>query len=174
MSLKAAPDALDFLSVPARLPSLPVSLQLLAQEDAPPLSVEMRTVTEEGSACSSIARSKSGQAHAVDQRAHLRRGCQLQSRTGGRLGEVLGGLAESMREAESVVGEVKALAAHGRVTGAVLTVLPVLIALMMTFVNPGYLNIIFENQTGRLITIVCVIALVTAHFVIRKIVDIRL
>jgi tight adherence protein B len=99
---------------------------------------------------------------------------KLQTRTGGKLSEVLAGLAETMREAASVEGEVKALAAHGRVTGAVLTVLPLGIAVLMTLVNPGYLNILFENPTGRIMIVACLLALVAAHFIIRKIVDVRL
>jgi len=56
----------------------------------------------------------------------------------------------------------------------VLTALPILIGIMMTMVNPGYLNIIVEDPTARTITILCLLALVAAHFVIRKIVDVRL
>jgi len=99
---------------------------------------------------------------------------KLQSRTGGKLSEVLAAMAETMRESISVEGEVKALAAHGRVTGTVLTVMPILIAVLMTAVNPGYLNILLENETGRSLVIACLIALVAAHFVIRKIVNVRL
>jgi len=44
---------------------------------------------------------------------------------------------------------------------------------MMSFVNPGYLNIIVENPTARILTVGCVVALVVAHFVIKKIVDVR-
>jgi Flp pilus assembly protein TadB len=44
----------------------------------------------------------------------------------------------------------------------------------MQAVNPGYLDILFENPTGREMIAVCVVALVAAHFVIRKIVDIKL
>ena len=99
---------------------------------------------------------------------------KMQSRTGGKLSEVLTGMAETMREAQSVEGEVKSLAAHGRVTGAVLTVLPLIIALLMTAVNPGYLNILIENPTGRTLVVICAVALLVAHFVIRKIVDVKL
>ena len=99
---------------------------------------------------------------------------KLQSRTGGKLSDVLATMAETMREAISVEGEVRALATHGRVTGAVLMVLPIIIGVLMTVVNPGYLNILIENETGRKLVIGCAIALVAAHFVIRRIVSVRL
>jgi Flp pilus assembly protein TadB len=44
----------------------------------------------------------------------------------------------------------------------------------MTAVNPGYLNILVENPTGRIMIVMCLLALVAAHFIIRKIVDVRL
>src|SRR5207245_2476240 len=99
---------------------------------------------------------------------------KLQSRTGGKLSEVLLAMSESMREAAAVEGEVKALAAHGRITGSVLTVLPLGIGALLTVVSPGYLNILFENPTGQNLVIVCALALVAAHFLIRKIVNVRL
>ena len=154
---------------------MPVSIELLAQEDTPPLSTEMRKTVEErklGMQLDQALENLATRVPIVNVRVFVA-AVKLQSRTGGKLSEVLDGLAESMREAGSVEGEVKALAAHGRVTGAVLTALPILIALMMNFVNPGYLNIIVENPTARILTIACVLGLVAAHFVIRKIVDVR-
>jgi tight adherence protein B len=174
---KQFPDALDFLSRSLRAGHpLPVSLELLAQEESAPLSTEMRKTAEERRLGMQLD-------HALDNLAkrvpliNVRifvAAVKMQSRTGGRLSEVLGGLAEGMREADAVEGEVKALAAHGKVTGAVLTFLPFLIAFMMMLVNPGYLNILLENPTARLATAGCMLALVAGHFVIRKIVDVRL
>jgi len=174
---KQFPDALDFLSRSLRAGHpMPVSLELLAQEESPPLSIEMRKTAEERRLGMQLD-------HALENLArrlpliHVRifvAAVKMQSRTGGRLSDVLGGLAEGMREADAVEGEVKALAAHGKVTGAVLTCLPFGIALMMTFVNPGYLNILLEHPTARLITAGCLLGLVAGHFVIQKIVDVRL
>jgi tight adherence protein B len=171
------PDALDFLARSLRAGHpLPVCLELLAQEEAPPLSVEMRKTTDErrlGLPLDQALDNLAKRMPLLNVRVFVA-AVKLQSRTGGKLSEVLGGLAENMREAASIEGEVRALAAHGRVTGSVLTMLPIGIALLMQAVNPGYLNILFENSTGREMIVVCVVALVAAHFVIRKIVDIKL
>jgi tight adherence protein B len=171
------PDALDFLARSLRAGHpLPISLEMLAQEEAPPLSIEMRITAEERKlgmpldlALDNLAR----RIPLLNVRLFVA-AVKLQSRTGGKLGEVLGGLAETMREAASVQGEVRALAAHGRATGLVLTALPIAIALMMQAVNPGYLDILFETPAGVEMVVVCLAALVAAHFVIRKIVDVRL
>ena len=174
---KQFPDALDFLgrSLRAGHP-LPVCLELLAQEEAGPMATEMRKTADERKLGMPLDQALDNLAKRVpllNVRIFVA-AVKLQSRTGGKLSDVLGAMGENMREAISVEGEVKALAAHGRVTGAVLTVLPVLIALLMTAVNPGYLNILFESDTGKNMVIVCAIALVAAHFVIRRIVNVRL
>ena len=79
-----------------------------------------------------------------------------------------------MRESQSLRGEVKALAANGKMTGTVLTVLPLFIAAMMVTVNPGYLDILFQTEQGKNLIFICIACLILAHFIIRKIVDIRL
>jgi tight adherence protein B len=171
------PDALDFLARSLRAGHpLPISLEMLAQEESPPLSAEMRTTAEERKLGMPLDQALDNLANRIpllNVRLFVA-AVKLQSRTGGKLGEVLGGLAETMREGTALQGEVRSLAAHGRATGAILTALPIGIAVMMNVVNPGYLDILFENPTGREMVVVCVVALVAAHFVIRKIVDVRL
>jgi tight adherence protein B len=171
------PDALDILARSLRAGHpLAVSLDLLAQDETPPLSTEMRKTAEErklGMPLDQALDNLAKRMPLLNVRIFVA-AVKLQSRTGGRLSEVLSGLAEMMREATAVEGEVRALAAHGRVTGSVLTVLPIGIAALMTAVNPGYLDILFENPTGREMIVVCLVALVAAHFVIRKIVDVKL
>jgi tight adherence protein B len=171
------PDALDFLARCLRVGHpLPVSLEMLAQEEAAPLSTEMRKTVDErrlGMPLDQALDNLKKRMPILNVRLFVA-AVKLQTRTGGKLSEVLGGLAETMREAASIEGEVRALAAHGRVTGAVLTVLPLGIATLMTLVNPGYLSILVDNPTGRIMIVACLLALVAAHFVIRKIVDVRL
>ena len=99
---------------------------------------------------------------------------QLHSRTGGKLSEVMGSLAENMREALSLRGEVKALAAHGRLTGVILTVLPIGIAGMMLMVNPDYMFVLYNHPWGKNLIAAAIGCLVAAHFIIRKIVDIEI
>jgi tight adherence protein B len=99
---------------------------------------------------------------------------QLQSRTGGKLNEVLANLAETMRESASLKGEVRSLAAHGRLTGLVLTILPIGIAIIMTVVNPGYLVVLFQHPYGKYLIGAAVGCLLLAHLLIQRIVDIKI
>jgi len=62
----------------------------------------------------------------------------------------MSGLAENMRESNALQGEVRALAAYGKLTGMILTILPIGIAVMMLIVSPGYMQVLFNDPTGKI------------------------
>lgn len=170
------PDVLDSLARALRAGyPLSASMEMISAETLPPVSSEMRKTSAEANLGMGWPRALEN----LERRMPLLEvnlfiaAVQLHARTGGKLSEVLGGLAENMREAIALQGEVRALAAHGKLTGVILTVLPIFIAGMMLFVSPGYMQILFHYPYGKDFIAAAVGCLVLAHFVIRKIVDIK-
>ena len=170
------PDVLDSLARALRAGyPLSAAMDMIASETSPPVSEEMqRTSTE-----ANLGR---GWPHALENlgtrvpllEVHMFiAAVQLHSRTGGKLSEVMGGMAENMRESLALQGEVRSLAAHGKLTGVVLTILPIGIGIMMMFVSPNYMQVLFNHPIGKDLAAAAVICLILAHFVIRKIVDIE-
>lgn len=171
------PEALEALARALRAGhAFPAGMELLASECLPPVSTEIRKTAMEGNFGTSWEQALQNLAIRVPlQDVHLFvAAAQLQNRTGGKLTDVLTKLAETMRESASLKGEVRSLAAHGKLTGAVLTALPVAIAGMMFFVNPSYLMTLYANPFGKDLIAAAVICLVAAHFVIRRLVDVRI
>lgn len=171
------PEALDYLGRALRAGHpFAASLEMLASESQPPLSLEMRTTFEERQLGMSWEQALDNLATRVPVMdvSFFAAAVLLQSRTGGKLGEVLGRLAETMRERSMVRGEIRALSTHGRVTGMVLTAIPIVVALVMSFVNPAYLGILLNNPRGKDLILAAAACLVTAHLVIRKIVNVKL
>jgi tight adherence protein B len=171
------PDALDSLARALRAGHpFSAGLQLLAQEAGEPLATELRkTATEVQFGRSwDVALDNLARRLPLPEMGLFAAAIQLHGRTGGKLGEVLGNLAETMRESVSLRGEVRALAAHGRMSGGVLTVLPIGIAIVLTFVNPAYLGTLIAHPMGRQLVAAAISCVILAHFVIRKIVDIKL
>jgi tight adherence protein B len=170
------PDVLDSLARALRAGyTLSAAMEMIAMETAPPVSEEMRRTSTEAN----LGR---GWPHALEnlgKRVPLLEvnmfisAVQLHARTGGKLSEVMSGMAENMREALALQGEVRSLAAHGKLTGLVLTILPVGIAIMMLFVSPNYMQVLFNHPLGKDLIAAAVICLILAHFVIRAIVDIE-
>ena len=170
------PDTLDSLSRALRAGHpFAAALELVANEADVPVSTELRRAAVEGNFGTSWQQALGNLSARVPllEVNLFAAAVQLHSRTGGKLSEVLGSLSESLREALSLKGEVKAIAAHGKMTGMVLTVLPLLIAFTMTMVNPSYLGVLIHNENGKYLLTGAVLCLVAAHFIIRRIVDIK-
>ena len=171
------PDALESL-VRAMRAGHPFAagMELLATESVPPVSTEMRKTLDEWKLGMSWNQALDNlvQRMPVLDVAVFAAAVKLQIRTGGRLGEVLARLAESMRENSAIQGEVRSLAAHGRLTGRILSILPLFIAGMMFFVNPAQMMILIQHPMGKNMIVIAGLCLVAAHFIIRKLVDIRL
>lgn len=171
------PDVLDSLARALRAGyPLSAAMNICAAEAAAPVAAELRhTATE-----ANLGRGWPQALENLGRRVPLLEvntfiaAIQLHARTGGRLSEVMAGLAEQMREGLALQGEVRSLAAHGKMTGLILTILPVGIAVMMMIVSPGYMNVLFNHPMGKTLIAAAIGGLVLAHFVIRKIVDIEI
>lgn len=72
----------------------------------------------------------------------------IQSRTGGRLADILEVLSEFMRDREEVRREVRALTADGRISALVLGALPFLVAGALLVMNPDYVMPLFTEPLG--------------------------
>jgi len=173
----AFPDVLDSMARALRAGyALPAAVDMVASDSPEPVSTELKKASAEATLGMGWDRALENLARRVPvlEVNIFISAVVLHSRTGGRLGEVLAGVAENMREAISLQGEVRALAAHGKLTGAILTVLPLVIALMMTIFSPGYMQTLYYHPWGKTLIAGAVACLVLAQLVIRKIVDIKI
>lgn len=97
----------------------------------------------------------------------------LQKRTGGNLAEILDKLAYVIRERFKLRGKIKAISAHGRMTGMALTMIPMGVALMMFWVNPSYVTFFIEDEVGNMMLGAALALQTVGYLIIRKIVTIE-
>jgi tight adherence protein B len=97
----------------------------------------------------------------------------LQKRTGGNLAELLDKLAYLIRERFKLRGRIRAISAHGRMTGTVLSLIPVVVGAIMFYVNPFYARFFVEDETGRLMIGGAIGMQLVGYGVIKKIVSIE-
>ncbi len=171
------PEALDSLTRAMRAGHpLAMALDLLAEETPMPLAAELRRTVTEVRLGLPLEQALENLANRLPllEVGIFSSALKLQVRTGGKLSEVMERLAESMREADALRSEVRAIAAHGRMTGIILTILPLFIAGTMAMVNPGYLESLVNYEHGSDLIAGAVACLILAHFIIRRIVDIRI
>ena len=97
----------------------------------------------------------------------------LQKRTGGNLAEVLDKLAYLIRERFKLRGRIRAISAHGRMTGTVLSMIPAAVGVLMFYVNPDYVLFFVHDTTGNWMMGGAVALQLIGYAVITKIVSIE-
>ncbi|MCW5977224.1 MAG: type II secretion system F family protein [Bryobacteraceae bacterium] len=170
-------DALDSLARAMRAGNtLAAALEIVASECPEPLAGELRTLVEErrfGRSWEEALDNLVARAPLVEV-SIFAAAIKLQNRAGGRLNEVLARLAETLRDSESLRSEVRSIAAHGRFTGRLLTVIPILICALMLTLNPGYFDSFLAHPLGKDLAVAAGMSVAAAHLLIRKLVDISL
>ncbi len=171
------PDALDSMARALRAGhALAGALEILATEAPQPLRAELRRTMDEYKLGSSWELALTGLAERIPllEIRLFTAAILLQNRTGGRLTEVLERLAETIRDSISLRGDIKAISAHGKLTGLILTLLPILIAATMYYTSPGYLDVLVVHPLGPTLITTAGIFLLLGHLVIKKIVSIKI
>ena len=97
----------------------------------------------------------------------------IQRQIGGNLAEVLDNIAETIRERVKLRQEIKTLTAQGRLSGIIIGVLPIVLAVFLLTINPEYIRILFIHPIGKLMIGIALTAEVVGILVIRKIVSIE-
>ena len=97
----------------------------------------------------------------------------VQKETGGNLTEILDRTTEVIRERVRIEGEVRVRTAQGRLTGWILSLLPVILLFLMSLVNPDYAHVLLHDPIGQKLLYLGVALITVGTFIIRKIVDIK-
>jgi tight adherence protein B len=97
----------------------------------------------------------------------------LQRQTGGNTAEVIDRVAETIRERSELRRIVRILTAQGRMSRWVVTSLPVGLLLMITLINPGYMDPLYGTTLGHVLLLLSAAMVAAGSFVIKRIVTIR-
>lgn len=97
----------------------------------------------------------------------------IQRQVGGNLAEVLDKIGETIRERVRIQGEIKTLTAQGRLSGTIIALLPVVLALFMLLTNPSYIMELIVNPIGRIMLLVAIAGEIIGFMFIRKIIAIK-
>ena len=97
----------------------------------------------------------------------------VQSETGGNLAEILENLSTVIRERQSMFLKVRALSSEGRMTGVMLTVLPLLTFILLFIVSPGFFMDVANDPIFVPGFVILLLMYITGFFIIRKMVDLK-
>jgi len=145
------PEALSMIASALRVGhSLIASLGAVAQESPEPIGGEIRKCFEEQNYGIDVRTSLANLTRRVpvqDFRIFVA-AVLIQRESGGNLAEVLDKVVQTARERFRLKRQVSVHTAQGRMTGWVLSLLPLVIGLAMYILNPDGMSILWKRQTG--------------------------
>jgi tight adherence protein B len=95
----------------------------------------------------------------------------VQKDTGGNLAEILDRTVFVIRERLRIQGEIQTQTAQGRLTGWILSSLPIVMLVLLNLVNPGYSSILLSDPFGRKLIYFSIGMLAVGTLFIRRIVN---
>jgi tight adherence protein B len=97
----------------------------------------------------------------------------IQRQIGGNLAEILDNILHTIRERIRIKQEIRTLTAQGRLSAIIITALPPVMAVIIYFLSPEFISVLFTTTIGIAMIIGALISEVIGGLIIRKIVDIE-
>src|SRR6185503_13297554 len=148
------PDALDLLVSALRAGiSFSAALQIVADESPDPVRSEFAIVVEEQALGSDLRDALTNMANRVGSLdlKFFATAVVLQRTAGGNLTEVLENTSRLIRDRFRILGDIKTFTSAGRLTGVILSALPVGMCVFMVMVAPDYFHKMWDLPAGRAI-----------------------
>jgi len=169
------PDALDMLSAALRSGyALTRGFQVIASQMHPPISEEFERVLHEVQVGISVSEALDGlllRSNSYDLELVVA-AVQTQLSMGGNLSEVLDNIAGMIRERVKLQGEINAATSEGRMSAGILVAMPIVMAVVISVINPGYLNPLFTERMGLMMLIGAGLLMISGIVIIRKMLQI--
>ena len=170
------PEALDLLSRSLKAGhALTSGLAMVADEMAAPVGPEFRQLHDQqnyGLPLPDAMRAFAERVPLLDAKFFVT-AVMTQRESGGNLSEILDNLASVIRDRFKVKRQIRVISAHGRLTGMVLTAVPLVLAAVVFTVSPQNLQLLMTDPLGIRMIIGAVFLQVTGGLIIRKLVQIE-
>jgi tight adherence protein B len=149
--LEGLPEALDLMVSALRAGhSLIAAMGLVARELAPPVGVEFKICFEEQNYGLEVKTALDNMIERVplqDLRIFAT-AVMIQKESGGNLAEVLDKTAHVIRGRFRLKREIQVRTAQGRLTGMILTALPIFLGVALYFLNPAMMSLLWTRPLG--------------------------
>jgi len=153
--LSQLPDAFDLISRMMRAgQTFAQSMQMTANEGSAPLSDEFGYCCDQqrlGLSAEAALRDLSRRTGILEIRIFVL-AVLVHRQTGGNLSDLLENLSHVIRERHRVKGIISALTAEGRMQAYILMALPILMLMLLSALNPGYVQELYERPGLLLLT----------------------
>jgi tight adherence protein B len=148
------------------------SMQLIEQNTQPPISQEfglMLREFEHGTSVDEVLR-RAARRIKLHHYKLLFAAMETARRRGGNLPETLDRLSESLREIVRLEEKVRSLTAQNRLSALMMGCMPLVVAVIYYFIEPGWVQILWEDPWGLLLLALAIFLNIVGFLWIRKIV----
>jgi len=173
---EALPDAIDLMARALRAGhSMASSIEVIAQQSPEPLATEFDTCFQQQKFGIPFrdALLSMGERVPSDDLQFLITAVLVQKETGGDLTDILDRTTAVIRDRIRIQGEISTRTAQGRLTGWILSTLPIILVLLMDLISPGYTTVLFHDPLGQKLLMAGGVFILIGGFIISKIVDIK-
>ncbi|WP_223155145.1 type II secretion system F family protein [Alkalibacillus aidingensis] len=155
--------------------SLPQALQNVRNESPSPVKEELDQILKEMQYGTSLEESLQRLKERVpsDDLDLMIQAIVIQRQVGGNLAVVLEKIVHTIRERVKIQGQIRTLTAQGRMSGAVVGLLPVILAGLLYLVNPEYMSVMFVEPIGIMLLIMAGFSSMIGFMFIRRITSIE-
>ncbi len=152
------------------------SLEQASQQLSPPLSSELLRVVRETDVGATLEDALTDLAERVESYDldMIVTAILIQRTVGGNLAEVLDNVGHTIRERVRIAGEVNTLTTQKKLSGVVIGLLPVALALLFFAIDPDYMSLLFTHTAGRILLVIGVLMDLLGLLVIRSILAVEL
>ena len=175
--LRLLPDALDLMSRGLSAGhAFTESLQMVSTEMPEPIASEFRKTYEEQNLGLSLKLALENMVQRMpllDLRMCVT-AVLIQRETGGNLAELLEKVAYTIRERFRIMEDLKTLTLSSRWSAWLLCALPILLAIYMSVMNPGYMDVLWKDPRGHKLIALAGIMQVAGMLMVRKIMAIKI
>ena len=97
----------------------------------------------------------------------------VQSQAGGSLATTFDTMSETVRERQRHARKVRALTSMGRMSAAVLMVMPIGLAFLLTLISPSYMGPLWSTSAGHFLIVFSLISMTIGALALKRIVTVR-
>ncbi len=151
------------------------AFETVAKESAPPLATEfMRLIREIALGVSTQeALANLLRRNPSDDLDLVITAINVNHEVGGNLSEVLDQIASTIRERVRLAAEINAITSMQRFSAWVLIVMPIVLAVVIYFMNPGYISLLWQGTCGFALLAAWIVLMIIGVLIIRRLLQFR-
>jgi tight adherence protein B len=171
------PEALEMFARSLRAGhSFTGAIQLVGQEMPDPVGPEFQKVFDEQNLGIPLRQALIGMTERIDvlDVKFFVTAILVQRETGGNLAEIIDKISYVIRERFRIQGQLRIYTAQARLTGYILSLLPVMLALVISSMSPNYMRTLWTDSIGKIMIVVGVLLQIAGAISIRRIIRIKI